>query len=787
MSLNEYDKKRDFSKTPEPKGEKRSSKKDLIFVVQKHAASRLHYDFRLEWDGVLLSWAVPKGPSYNPADKRLAVEVEPHPYDYREFEGIIPAGEYGGGTVMIWDEGTWEPQPEYDFAKGLTDGSIKIILHGTRLKGKWALVRMKPRTKEEDKNWLLIKERDDEAMSSVGIDRYSTSVKTGKTMEQIAAGNEEESYEVQLATLREKPPAGEHWIHELKYDGYRMVADVNHEKVRLYTRNHQDYTDKFPAIVKELASWDTRAVMDGEIIVAVDGRSNFQALQNHLKTKQGPAPSYLAFDMLFDQTDIRDQPLRERRKRLEQLLGKQPRKLVQFSRAFEGDAEEVFEQICQANMEGIISKRSDRPYIAGRGDDWLKIKCRRQEGLYILGFTQTDKRTRAISALLLGVERDGVVKYAGRVGTGFDDASAKELHGKLKSRIRKTAPIADPPSERTGESITWVRPDLIARVNFTEWTNEGLVRQASYLGLDDAPTSQPISSKPVRKRTGKSVPMKAVNEVMLTSPDKLMFEAYTKQDLANYYEKMAERMLPYVKQRLMSLVRCPDGIAKDCFYQKHLREDLPGLETMEITESDGDQADYIYLFDALGLQQAIQNGTIEFHIWGSRIDRLEQPDMIVFDLDPDESLGLKEVRQGVRDLKSILDQLGLEAFLKTSGGKGYHIVVPLTPSASWDEVREFSKNLALAMEQKWPDRYTANMRKEKRQGKIYIDWVRNGRGATSVAPYSVRARPGAPVSWPIAWSDLSKVSPADMTIDKALKSRKKDAWADYFDVKQGLK
>lgn len=782
MSLKEYDEKRDFSKTKEPKGKKKSSAKDLIFVVQKHDASRLHYDFRLEWEGTLLSWAVPKGPSYNPADKRLAVEVEPHPYDYKDFEGTIPQGEYGGGTVMLWDEGTWEPQAEYDFAKGLKEGSVKIILHGTRLQGKWALVRMKPRAGEEDKNWLLIKERDELAMKSPGIEKYTTSIRSDKSMEELAKGDFEEFYDVELASLRETVPTGKDWIHELKYDGYRIVADVDHGTVRLYTRNKQDYTDKFPGIVKELSQWDTKAVLDGEIIVQVDGRSNFQALQNHLKTKKGPAPSYLVFDMLVDGEDIRELPIQDRRERLEKHLEEQEFKFIQFSRAFQGDAKQVFEQICQANMEGIISKRLNKPYVAGRGKDWLKIKCRRQETLRILGFTQTDKKTRAFSALLLGREIDGELHYAGRVGTGFSEQSAKQILAKLKPLIRKTPPISDAPEARRGETVTWLKPDFTAMVDIAEWTNEGLVRQASFIELEEGTKEAP---KNKTKNVTKKAP-EAADDITLSSPDKAMFKDYTKQDVADYYEKMSERMLPYVKQRLLSLVRCPDGIGRDCFYQKHLKDDLPGLNTFEITESDGDKADYIYLDDELGLKQAVQNGTIELHMWGSRIDTLEKPDMIVFDLDPDEDLGLKEVRQGVKDLKSILDELGLESFLKTSGGKGYHVVVPLKPTAEWDEVRDFSKNVAVVMETKWPKRYTSNMRKEKRKGKIYVDWVRNGRGATSVAPYSVRARTGAPVSWPISWSDLSKVAPADMTISKALRSRKADPWKDFFSVKQKL-
>lgn len=789
MSLETYDEKRDFTKTDEPKGKKKSSDEGLIFVVQKHAASRLHFDFRLEWEGVLLSWAVPKGPSFNPKDRRLAVRVEDHPYDYKDFEGTIPKGEYGGGTVMLWDEGTWEPQPDEDIARGLKEGSLKFILHGQRLQGKWTLVRMKPKPGEDDKNWLLIKERDELAQGKVGTTGFTTSIRTRRTMDQIAQGEarELEFYEVQKATLRDDVPQGDQWIHELKYDGYRIGAYVDHGDVKLLTRNKQDYTSTFPAIADELKQWDISAVIDGEVIVQVDGRSSFQALQQAIKQKKKVSPGFMAFDLLFDGEDLRDLPLKDRRDRLETMLKRQQAKAIQFSRAYQGDPTDLLDQVCSQGMEGIISKRLDRPYIAGRNRDWLKIKCRASQELVIVGFTQTEKRTRALSALLLGVQEGGELRYAGRVGTGFSEASAKELHQKLTGLIRKTSPLKEAPSERRGETITWVRPSLIAEVDFTEWTEDGLVRQASYQGLrsDKASTEVVREQKTPTKSKKKST--EANETIKLTSPDKIMFEDYTKQDLADYYEKMAERMLPFIQNRLLSLVRCPDGIHGECFYQKNYQDSMAGLASKRITQSDGDEADYIYLEDAAGLRQAVQLSTIEFHGWGSRVDELEKPDLIVFDLDPDEGMELKQVRQGVRDLKAILDELGLEAFLKTSGGKGYHVVVPLTPQAGWDEVRDFSRNVALAMEQKWSDRYTSNMRKEKRKGKIYVDWVRNGRGATSVAPYSVRAREGAPISWPIAWSELSRVAPGDMTIKKALRSRKADPWQAFFKTKQKLK
>lgn len=776
MSLKEYDKKRDFSKTSEPKGQKKSSDgASRIFVVQKHAASRLHFDFRLEWDGVLLSWAVPKGPSYNTKDKRLAVEVEPHPYDYKDFEGTIPKGEYGGGTVMLWDEGTWEIQEGEGFSKGLETGSLKIILHGERLKGRWALIRMKPREGEEDKNWLMIKEKDEYTQTKDGISDFVTSVRSGKTMEQIAQGDASETYDVQLATLQSRLPEGENWMYELKYDGYRIVAYVDHGEVLLDTRNHQDYTEKFPDLVKSLKKWNVQAVLDGEVIVNKEGKSSFQALQQYIKGKKMPKPVYMAFDLLFyEGGDLREKPLSKRREKLESILNEAKLSGVHFSSASTEDPQVVFATVCENKMEGVICKRADRPYRSGRNDDWIKVKCQNRQELIVIGYTQTERRTRAFSSLLLGLMEEGDILYAGRVGTGFSESSAKEIMKRMKPLERKTAPISDAPKARHDEEITWLTPKLVAEVNFAEWTEEGLLRQASFEGLrEDKPAKEVVKEKPVE-------------EVILTSPDKPMFENYTKQDLAHYYEKMAERMLPYLRRRLVSLVRCPGGVSEDCFYQKHLKDELAGLYSEGITESDGDEADYIYLEDVQGICQAVQYGTVEFHTWGSRIDELEKPDMIVFDLDPDEGMDLAKVREGVLDLKSILDELELTSFLKTSGGKGYHIVVPLTPSAEWEEVREFAKNVAVAMETKWPKKYTSNMRKEKRRGKIYIDWVRNGRSATSVAPYSVRAREPGSVSWPISWADLKTVAPADYTMEKALKSRKKDPWAGFFEVDQKI-
>lgn len=719
---------------------------------------------------------MPKGPSYDPKHKRLAVQVEDHPYEYKDFEGTIPQGEYGGGTVMLWDEGTWEEQEAEPFAEGLNKGALKFILHGRRLRGKWTLIKIKPRPGEDDKNWLLIKEKDEYQQDNEGVSSFQTSIRSERSMEEIASSFSQEPVEVQLATLTERAPRGKDWLYELKYDGYRIVAYLEGEKVRLLSRNHQDYTDKFPEVANELASFKSQAVLDGEMVVMEAERSDFQALQKYIKTKKGPRPIFMVFDLLQEAgVDLRGRPLAERRNILEKFMQNKKSSYVVFSRALEGDPEDVLKTVCDGGMEGIIAKTRQKAYTAGRSKDWFKIKCRNEQEFIIGGFSRTDKRNKAFSSLLLGVKEGEDIRYVGRVGTGFSEGTTKELLSRFQPLMRKTSPLLEVPKARSDEEITWLSPKLIAQVNFTEWTDQGLLRHASFLGLREDKTADEVVLE-----------QKEDIPVVLTSPDKEMFPGISKQEVHDYYAWAVKRMLPYIKNRLLSLVRCPDGIDRECFFQKHLSQEWNRLFNLDITENDGDRSDGFYLEDSTGLMQAVQYGTIELHLWGSRTDQLEKPDIMVFDLDPDEGMGLAKVRQGVLDLKSILDELKLESFLKTSGGKGYHVLIPLKPIAGWDDVREFSKNIALLMEQKWPDKYTANMRKEKRKGKIYVDWVRNGRGATSVAPYSLRARQGAPISWPIAWKDLNKIAPADVTLENINGFEANDPWAEFFSIEQAI-
>ena len=804
-NLDEYNSKRDFAKTPEPPGAPGEHDARLRFAVQHHLASRDHYDLRLEWDGVLMSWAVPKGPSYNPRDKRLAVRVEDHPLDYREFEGTIPKGEYGGGTVMLWDEGYWKPL--VDVEAGLCDGDLKFELDGHRLKGAWVLVHMKPKPGERDDNWLLIKEKDEYARAEAGIAGFDTGVKSGRTMDEIARGdgpqlvaNPFDHVDVELARLVEEAPAGDEWLYEVKYDGYRMVAFVEGNHARLVTRNGNDYTDRFPEVASSLADWSNgRAfVLDGEAVVAdADGKTDFQALQNHMKNPGGARPGYMAFDLLaLDGDDLRDEPLERRKELLAELLAGAPDD-VRYSQHVRGNGEASFHAACALHLEGVVGKRADSPYRGERNGDWIKLKCEMHQG-----YTRSAKRARGISSLLLGLYEDGRLVFVGRAGSGLGEDDVRELEQAFSGLERATPPFERAPKARSGERVFWLDPRLVAEVKFSEWTHDCLLRHPSYQGLRidkdprDVRREVPAREEPDKAsdRPGRAMERGdqdvVVSGVRITNPGKLLFEhpSVTKEDVVRYYARVAERMLPYAGFRILSIVRCPRGAGSACFFKKHPGPSTPGVVAMAVTGSDGGEDDYFYVEDATGLVSEAQMDTIEFHVWGSKVDRLEQPDMMVFDLDPDKGLDLERVRQGVRDLKGLLDDLSLASFLKTSGGKGYHVVVPLEPGAPWEAFRDFAKRIAQVMAEKWPDRYTSNVRFAKRHGKIYIDWMRNGRGATSVAPYSLRARDGARVSMPLSWDELDRVAPDAITMDCTLaRIERPDPWKGYFDVRQSLK
>ncbi len=778
--LDAYNAKRDFDSTPEPEGKvTQKRRKALRFLVQKHDARRLHYDFRLEWDGVLLSWAVTRGPSDDPGEKRLAVRTEDHPLSYADFEGTIPKGEYGGGTVMLWDQGTWTP--ETDPASGLTEGKLKLVLHGSRMRGGWALVRMRGTEKRE--NWLLIKERDDHATNDP--DRLTegelTSISTGRSMAEIAAGEKPVRRSptkttrkpalsktlrktkrpafrsVQLATLFAEAPEGNDWLHETKFDGYRALAALGEGGTRFYTRSGNDWTDRFgmlePAFEKLACN---AALIDGEVMAAQIEGSAFSALQAALS--DGKPLVFYAFDLLsVDSQDITGISQIERRERLAALIADaDPEGALRMSEHIVGNGPEVFRRACAAGAEGIISKRIDAPYRGKRTVAWRKIKCSRRQEFVIGGFSPSDKASRPFSSLLMGGYEEGKLRYRGRVGTGFSEATLVKL-AKAMTTTAKMPFNAVPP--QIAKDAVWVRPELVAEVAFPEFTAEGHIRHGSFLGLRDDKQAGAVS---IEMPKGGSMETKILG-VMITHPDRAVFpdDGCTKLDVARHYERVGDRIVALAGHRPLSLYRCPDGISQSCFFQKHDNGGMPdALSQIEIAESDGKSATYLYATRAESFVAAAQMGTLEFHIWGARTDRLDRPDRLVFDLDPDAAVSWSQVRAAAFEVRDVLTGLGLESGAMVTGGKGIHVWMPLRRNWEWERVKLFAKTFAHILSEKAPDRYLATMSKAKRKGRIFIDWLRNERGATAVAPYSVRARKGAPVAVPVTWDRLKSLQGA---------------------------
>ncbi|MBP1924421.1 bifunctional non-homologous end joining protein LigD [Sedimentibacter acidaminivorans] len=809
--LSEYNQKRNFERTFEPEGNAENSGEGLRFVVQHHMARRDHYDLRLEWEGVLLSWAVPKGPSCDTHNKRLAVQVENHPLEYRNFEGTIPKGEYGGGVIMLWDEGFWEPHGNVE--EGLSEGALKFILKGRRLKGKWALVRLKAKDGERSTSWLLLKEKDEYVKSVDGISEFNTSIRTGRTMIEIEAGQDEKITrnpfsvaDVQLAKLVNKSPEGDDWLYELKYDGFRIVAFVEGNNVRLITRNGNDYSKRFYEITSSLIDWAAgRAmVLDGEMAITdASGKTDFHALQNYMKNSKTQNLTYIVFDLLaLDGRDFRGYQLIERKEMLETLMKDAPKNLY-YSRYVRGNAKESFVVACETGMEGIIGKKADSIYSGTRNGDWIKLKCDKRQEFIIGGYSLTDKKISGVSSILLGVYEGGKLVYAGRAGTGISETDTKVLEEKFRNLKRIDSPFNIAPKTRSKEKITWLEPELVAEIKFAEWTKDNLLRQASFKGIRTDKDPKEIKREKVECETQHEPPVKEVEKtiglnansiivegIKISNPDKVIFDnpEITKEDVIRYYEKVSKRMLTYVSHRILSIVRCPKGISQTCFYKKHPGPNSKGIITIPTSNSSGEKEDYFYIDKASGIIYEVQMGTLEFHTWGSTVDELEKPDVMVFDLDPDEGMDLSQVRQGVLDIKDILSQLSLISYLKTSGGKGYHVVVPFKPVVTWDVFHDFARRVAEVMEQKWPERYTSNVRKAKRTNKIFIDWIRNGRGATSIAPYSLRARKGARVSMPIAWDELDTVAPDGINMsDALLRIAGDDPWKGFFQNNQMLK
>jgi bifunctional non-homologous end joining protein LigD len=963
VALEQYRRKRDFSRTPEPAGAKRPGRRPptppagLAFVVQKHAASRLHYDFRLEMDGVLKSWAVPKGPSLDPHEKRLAVQVEDHPLEYGGFEGVIPPGEYGGGTVLLWDRGTWrslEGEPLAAWRKG----KLKLELQGEKLRGGWTLVRMTgPRAGDNHENWLLIKENDDTARpgsEDALVREQVRSAASGQTIEEIAAdpprvwgpdgatelepsskrgagrrkgaagassraakargaaggsprpaararppasGRRQlpelaelasavprarravmpRTVAPELATLVSAPPGGAEWLHEIKFDGYRVVCEVRRGKAQLLTRHGKDWSDRFAPVAAAAAALpvDT-AILDGEVTVLLpDGKTSFQALQESLGDGgddrgrgglHGAEMVYFAFDLLYlDGYDLRPAPLAERKQALRGLLdaagigaGGGP---IRWSDHVAGQGEDFYRQACRFGLEGIVSKRADLAYRSGRSKDWLKVKCLQRQELVIGGFTEPEGTRAGLGALLLGFYEDGRLVYAGKVGTGFTAQMLVDLRRRLERSERQSPPFANPPRGAEARGAHWVAPKLVCEVAFTEWTRDGHLRHPTFQGLrEDKPAREvrrelpeppPAAGRgdagPQRRSSGgakKAAPAKAVKSapaangaraapaadletiaataevakaavakstaasaavsapkprgaaevagVRLTHPDKVIYpgRGLTKRDLAQYYERIAGWILPHIANRPLVLVRCPEGQAGECFYQKHLTGQFPDAVLRVAIEEGGKTVQYGAVDSLPGLVSLVQMGALELHVWGAHRDQIERPDYAVFDLDPDVGLAWERVVEAAVSLRDLLAETGLRSFLKTTGGKGLHVVLPLARRHGWDELKAFTRAVVEGMVASHPDRFTSNPLKARRRGRIFVDYLRNGRGATSIAAYSTRSRPGAPVSAPLAWEELEGDVRGDTytieNLPERLASLAADPWREMSAVKQSI-
>ncbi len=761
-SLATYRAKRDFGKTTEPSGATGPAAGNG-FLVQKHDATRLHYDFRLELDGVLLSWAVTRGPSLDPDDKRLAVRTEDHPLDYATFEGTIPKGQYGGGTVMLWDNGTWEPIAGKDPRRTIAEGHLHFILHGRRMKGEWIMVRLKPRGREKGENWLLRKVADQFAGGSDDlVATYLTGVESGLTMVEIAAGKRAEEKgagtpppfrPVQLATLVDHVPAGSGWLHEMKYDGYRTLISVGGGRGRAYTRSGLDWTDRFAAIVADAAALDvSSALLDGEAVVLdAEGRTSFQALQGALKDDPG-AILFYAFDLLaLDGAELAGLPLTERKAKLAALIGPGTARL-RYSDHIVGRGEELFETFCKAGLEGVISKRADAAYVGSRSAGWVKTKCVMRQEFVIVGWLPSDKR-RGFRSLLLGVNEGGKLRYAGKAGTGYTADEIERLTG-LMAPLEVTEPTVAAPRAAVRDA-RWIEPRLVAEIAFMEVTGDGVLRHPSYLGLrlDKKPEAVVLE----REAPVAGIEAPAAKAMRVTSRERVIFPEgkITKGELADYYQAVAGIMLPWTGSRPISLVRCPQGRAKKCFFQKHDAGSFGDhVHHVGIAGKDGHDEPYLFVDDAEGLVACVQMGTIEFHGWGARIEDVEKPDRLVFDLDPDEGLAFTDVVSAACHVRDLLGQMGLATFPLATGGKGVHVVAPLTPQAEWPAVKDFAHRFALVLAQAEPDRFTAALAKAKRTGRIFVDYLRNQRGATAVMPYSARAREHAPVAVPVTWEEL---------------------------------
>lgn len=831
-TLETYRKKRDFKATSEPKGRK-ARKAGNSFVVQKHDATRLHYDFRIEMDGVLKSWAVTKGPSLVPGEKRLAVHVEDHPLEYGDFEGTIPKGEYGGGTVIVWDRGIWKPI--HDAHKGYAKGHLEFELEGEKLSGRWHLVRMQGKRGEKRENWLLIKGEDEAARTEDDpdiLEERPESVKTGRVIDEVAGEApgwssrtgrikkapartrktkqeepeaEEEAdldpsalkgakkaampdfVEPTLASLVSSPPSGEQWLHEIKFDGYRLQARIEAGRVKLLTRSGLDWTKKFgKTVVGALQALSVgTAQLDGELVVeSTAGASDFSALQADLSAGRSGRFVFYAFDLLYlDGYDLRGVALIERKRMLERVIGAEAG-IIRYSSHFEEGGELVLRHACRLSLEGLVSKQKDAPYRSGRGKSWVKSKCSDRQEFVVGGYVPSSTSRSAIGSLVLGVYEDDKLVPVGRVGTGFTGAVAADLFKRLERIRLDKSPFGRKLTAEEARQARYVRPELVAEVEFRAWTADGHLRHASFRGLrEDKPASEITREIPKGKASAETKPPRRT--VKLTHPDRIYWpdEGVTKEGLADYYAEIWRFIAPYIVGRALALLRCPSGIAGQQFFQKHAWKGLNSNIVRVRDPEDDSEEPLIAINDLDGLMGLVQAAVLEIHPWGSQVGDWERPDMIIMDLDPGDGVGWEAIIEAAHETRERLEAAGLTAFVKTSGGKGLHVVAPVKPSAQWPEVKAFTKAIADAMAADSPDKYVATITKSKRKGKILVDYLRNQRGMTAVAPYSTRARPGAAVSMPLGWDELSPGISADyFTVENTptrLASLESDPWEDF--------